>query len=456
MQVPSWPVIRLEQQGADVVARWPLGEVRADASEVGTEEAARQAAVEAATRLGVDVCRVQGLANESEWPMVVDVDAGTLEELRDDVAPSGGWSRRTKIIAAAVVAAIAIPAGVGVETWVSGTNLAPETVEAAPETPAPAQLPVYAPDGWDTYASWVVPLESPGPVLAGETGTVTIADDDRLVTMDAATGVEIAETSTGSTVTALHQNDAGVMYAAHGREGVAIVEGEASTDVPIDDASEIILGDTPVAVLSGQRAAVLVDATWQERIVPAGGTVVGAIGAAVVVVDVDQASVWLIEGTDPELPEPYRLGGSEGTALERVLAFVDGHLVTAWEGLDSNTIRTDVVSREGLEPAASATTAASIGGSVSVDEPTMTLAVGRVLLEIDSGEIAEASQAGLVAIAGFGWTDGLRIAIDGTETTSRDGAAIPAAVLPDGTALVVAEYGDTEALYRLVTAEEEE
>lgn len=456
MQVPAWPVIRLEQQGVDVVARWPLGEVRADTTDVGLDEAARQAAVEAATRLGVDVCRVQGLDAGAEWPMVVDVEAGTLEELRGTSPERSRWPLRAKVIAGAAAIAIAIPAGVVIASAVAGSDLDTATVEAAPETPAPAQLPVYAPSGWDTYASWAVPVESPGPVLAGETGTVTIADDDRLVTMDVVTGVEVAETATGATVTALHQSASGSIYAAHGSDGVAIVEGETSTDVPIDDASEIILGETPVAVLDGQRAAVLVDETWQSRIVPAGGTVVGAVGTAVVVVDVDQSSVWLIESTDPQLPEPFRLGGSEGTTLARVLALVDGRLVTVWEGLDSSTLRTDVIGREGLEPAASAPTTASVGGSVSVDAPTMTLAVGRVLFDIDSGELAEASQAGLVAIAGFGWTDVLRIAIDGAEVTSRAGAALPVAVLPDGTALVVADYGDAEALYRLTTSEEEE
>lgn len=477
--VPAWPVIMLSFDGDTAVADAAgVGDPVRVAAYPDRAAAAASAATAAARRLDVTRCRVQGVdADGDVWLMVVDTTTGALEELdaggeatkRASRGVFGGVGRRLSVIpqrwwlviGVALVALTAVAVVVIPRTALPVPGMSEPVAEEAPVPPA-GQLPVEAPVGWDTYAGWIVDANKPGAaaVLVGKE-TLVITDGGEVIGLNAETGQEKWRTGVPGDVTQLLvASDQKTIYAARGKTGVTILNAK-SGEVVIDadtSAEEIALADVPFARLPGQAGAVLVGEAWERRQVPATAVPVGTIGEGLVSVSVDQQQMWVTRSNNPVLPAPSPLvAPAEGLGLSRVVAFTDARLVTEWaDGRGTRMIAIDAVDAEG-ELERSGTIDAASGGlsSVSVDAVSGLVAVGGLLLDVNSAESVMAPQGTVLARAGYGWSEQtgdqrVRISDDWTVLAMARGAVIPDVILPDGRAVVRAARGaDSQAYYVL-------
>lgn len=480
--VPAWPVIVLTFDGDYAVADAAgVGDPVRVAAYPDLASAAADAATAAARRLDVTRCRVQGIGPEGEvWLMVVDTTTGALEELEGGgaapgTAPRGflaGTRRRLAgipsrwwlLIGVTVVCAVAVAVVVIPRSMLPGPIPGlggPAAVEEAPVPPA-GQLPVQAPAGWDTYAAWIVDANKPGAaaVLVGRE-TLVIVDGGTVIGLNADTGQEKWRAGTPSDVSQLFvPTGEDVIYAARGRQGVTIVNAKTGAVIANADttAEEIGLSDVPFAQLPGQAGAVLVGKEWKRRQVPATAVPVGTVGEGLVSVSVEQSRLWVTTSDSPVLPEAVQLVAPvDGLTLAGVVAFTDARLITEWtDPSGSRMIAIDSVGAAGELERTGATEAARGGaGSVSVDAPSGLLGIGGLLLDVNSGEGFAAPQGGVLARAGYGWTEQagtnrVRISEDGEIVALARGAVIPDVILPDGRAVVRAARGaDGQAYYVL-------
>lgn len=488
---PSWPVITLSFTGDGVTA---------DPSGVGDlitvspypgetlHDAALAASLAAARKLNVARCRVQGSDEDgTRWLMVVDVDAETLEETTEParstpttagarrgvggrVRSLGAFARSGKGRVTAVAATTVLVGGsvLGVLVWQETRNQVPVT-SSAPPVPDAAQLPVPAPTGWDTYAQWAIEAEPAGaePVLTSS-GVLIATDGADVLGIDADTGATIWRAGTSSNVSALALGELDgeeVLYAAHSRRGVTTLStsGRTLSSADVDSAEAVAVGAVPFAELRGQRGAVLLDGRWQARVVPATASPVGAIADALVSVSVEQQRVWLTTSDDAELPAAQELTApADGLTLASVVAFSDDRMVLAWQGegraLTLSTVR--ITPAGALQELGVAAGPQSLSVGASVDAANDLMAVGNVLIDLDTGERLASTTSALEARAGYGWTAAaagqrVRVAPDGEEVELNSAAALPSLILPNGNALVVADYGATETAYYSLIEEKE-
>lgn len=479
--VPAWPVIGLTFDGDMAVADAAgVGEPIRVAAYPDLATAAGAAAAAAARRLNVPRCRVQGISPDGdEWLMVVDAEAETLEELE-----TGGAEKQARrgsrflpgrlssvprqwwpvigvgVVAAVAIAVVVIPRGM-LPTPVVGK---PAAVDEAP-APDPGQLPVSAPTGWDTYARWVIEAEKPGAaaILAGR-DVLVLADGADVIAVDAKTGRQLWRSGTAGNVTSLYAPaDSDVIYAARSNTGVSVLDRSTGKVLTNGETSarNIVLGDVPFAELPGQAGAVLIGSSWERRQVPATAVPIGTAGEGLVSVSVEQSSLWVTTSDSPVLPEAVALEApAEGLSLSRIVAFVDGRVILVWVdqfGPKMYTVDSvDETGRMGRESIWDATGRRS-SGKATADVSGGLVGIGSLLLDLNSGTVAEAEaeQGTVTARAGFGWTeqsgdDRVRISPDGTTLPMRSGAVIPDVILPDGRAVVRAAHGsDGNAYYVL-------
>lgn len=481
--VPAWPVISLTTEGDTAVADAAgVGEPIRVAAYPDFAAAAASAASAAARRLNVPRCRVQGIGPDGEvWMMVVDAESETLEELGDSTAARGAASgSRSRIlrglssvprrwwlvvgvaaVAATAVAVVVIPRGM----LPGPTPQTPAAEEKVP-TPDAGQLPVSAPSGWDTYASWVIDSAKPGAaaILAGR-GLLVLSDGADVLGVDAETGQLRWRAGTAGDVTALYApTGKDVIFAARSNTGVSVIDRKTGAVLSEGETSarEISLGDVPFAELPGQAGAVLVGQAWERRQVPATSVPVGTVGEGLVSVSVEQASVWVTTSNDPVLPAAAPLEApAEGLRLSRTVAFVDGHLVLEWaDRLGPETFTIDAVSDAGeLERVGTFAATGRSSGKSTVDAVNHLVGIGSLLLDVDTQTISESEQGTVVASAGYGWTEQagsarVRIAPDGTAVPLRSGAVIPDVILPDGRAVVRAARGSDGNAYYVLEVEQ--
>ncbi len=476
--VPAWPVIGLTfEDNAAVADAAGVGEPIRVAAYPDLATASASAAAAAARRLNVARCRVQGVGPDGEvWVMVVDAEAETLEDLdggaaeRHAAAGRGSkLSRRMSVIPqrwwlVIGVAAVAV-VGIAIVVVPRGVLPAPATGPVAEdEVPVPdaGQLPVSAPAGWDTYASWVIDSAKPGAaaILAGD-DILVLADGADVIAVDAETGQERWRSGTSGDVTALYApSGTDVIFAARSNTGVSVLDRKTGTVLTNGEttAQEIVLGDVPYAELPGQAAAVLLGTSWERRQVPATAVPVGTVDAGLVSVSVEQGNLWVTTSNNPVLPAAVPLQApADGLTLSRAVAFVDGYLILAWaDRFGPQTFTIDAVSDTGaLERVGTFDATGRSSGGASVDAVAGLVGIGSLLLDIDSQTVTESEQGTVVASAGYGWTEQagnnrVRIAPDGSTVPLRSSAVIPDVILPNGQAVVRAAHGsDGNAYYVL-------
>ncbi|WDF35043.1 hypothetical protein PTW37_16980 (plasmid) [Arthrobacter agilis] len=497
-----WPVIVLTIGEGEIVAdangdvlTYPVLE---DASPA---DVAADAASEACRRLGLKACRVQGHTEDGEvYEMIVDTEFGTLEERSTDPATTltsgngtvhgrtsagrGGrlGRRRTSSGATAVRGGVRRPqarrrtlmmwgsAGVFVATLgVCGVYVLqdPEATPAAViYTPPPAQLPVPAPAGWDTYATWTAPMQSSTVrAILDPSGHPVSVDGSTLTAHDPKTGVERWTRTAPFTVSqvALFTLDGQSRVAAStARELVMFGDGPDPIRVDVPQNGTIVLdgGTAPrVDLPTKQTLIVAADGSTVSRVVPAVAEPIEALDADLVTADLQAGRIWRVTTDSAALPSPATLPSpAEGAELISVLGSIDGRVVAAWKNGDRASDGVSIGFYDlGTAPDATEVTQAGLvtleGGDVSasglqLDRENTLMLAGSVLIDVSTMEAHRLPGAGKLS-AGYAWvnTDGEQSRINSQgeveDTTDSLQASVPDLITADGKAITRATGSPT-------------
>lgn len=500
--VHSWPVIVLTIGEGEIVAdangdvlTYPVLD---DAS---AADVAADAASEACRRLGLKACRVQGHTGDGEvYEMIVDTEFGTLEERSADPgttlisgqgtirgltsARRGGRLGRRRTLGGATAARGGMrrpqarrrklmmwgSAGVFVVTvGVCGVYVLQEpeaTPAAAVYTPPPAQLPVPAPAGWDTYATWTAPMESSTVrAILDPSGQPVSVDGSTLTAHDPETGVERWTRTAPFTVSqvALYTVDGQSRVAAStARELVMFGDGPDPIRVDVPQNGTIVLdgGTAPrVDLPTKQTLIVAADGSTVSRVVPAAAEPIEALGADLVTADLQAGRIWRVTTDSAALPSPATLPSpAEGAELISVLGSIDGRVVAAWKNGDgasggvsigfydlgtasdvTEVTRTGLVALEGGDVSAS---------GLQLDRENALMLAGSVFVDVSAMEAHRLPGAGKLS-AGYAWvsTDGEQSRINSRgeveDTTDSLQASVPDLITADGKAITRATGSPT-------------
>ncbi|MCM3487132.1 hypothetical protein [Kocuria rosea] len=489
--VHSWPVITLTF-GAEQIVADANGEVLTypvlDAG--ATHEVAADAAAEACRRLGLKACRVQGRTEDgSVFEMVVDAELGTLEEYEPPTGPGpatssggrqGGSSASTRKAGSRSGnqrrRALAIWGSVGILGLTAGTSVAMNLTEgdgepvAVVHTPPPAQLPVPAPAGWDTYGAWATPMSgSQVKAVLDWDGRPVSVDGAKLIGHDPDTGVEQWSRSAPFTVTQL------AVFTVDGQTRLAAATGKElvlftpdSTEpirVQVPQEATVVLdgGTVPRLDLPTKKSLLVkADGSTASRMVPAAAKPLEAQGEDLIATDAKAGKVWRVGTDSAALPKPATLPApAKGAELTAVLGSVEGRVVTAWkdgkqtivgfydvdEATDVTTVK-QVAVRE-LDGAQITTS------TVQADRVHGLLLASSVLVDVEA-TTAHRLDGQATLSAGYAWvTDNgkqTQATRDGqTEaTTTVDQAAVPDVITDNGMALTRVDGATDGSLYALV------
>jgi hypothetical protein len=483
--VHSWPVIRLTIGEGEIIAD-ANGDVLTYPvlDDTSAADVAADAAAEACRRLGLAACRVQGLTKDGEvYEMVVDAELGTLEEREDttSIGTAGGTGagaartgpktarRRTPARRKAVPwgSAGLLAATVGFSAFCTLQDDTAEPV-ATVFTPPPAQLPVPAPAGWDTYGDWTTPMTgSTVRAILDPSGQPVSVDGSKLIGHDPRTGVERWTRTAPFTVEQLAVftlDGQSRVAAAAARDLVLFGDGAdpIRVDVPQDGTIVLDGGTAPRVDLPNKRTLIVAaDGRTAARVVPAAAEPIEALGDDLVAADTRSGRIWRVTQDSAALPAPARLPApSAGAELVTVLGSVNGRVVAAWTTDDGTTI-----GFYDLGDATDATEATQVGivdvegtdvatSGIQVDRDSGLLMAGTVLVDVDAKQAHRLPGAGKLA-AGYAWVttnnEQLRINAHGVTETTTDAAraAIPDVITDDGRAITRAGGSSTGLLYAL-------
>ena len=492
-RAPHWPIITLSYgEGGVVLADDGHGEVQHSpvSSSESQHEVAAKAALDACTGLGLSVCRVQGLAPDgSVFEMVVDAETGTLSEAGpsrlDQVKPVAAahpWYRLdlglkglhlpgNRAMAVVLVAVIALAALGGALVWKSYQPSGNGGEVQAVANPTPTQLPVVAPAGWQTFASWATPAGSSGvaPVI-GPDGSVVFAVDQELHALDPATGaprwkIKVPARIQSLMVTKLDGKT--VLGVSDGSSSLTLVSADGKDAktfaLGLGSEAKIVLDPSgPFVVLPGQHAQIPVKGVLVPRLVPAGATAMGAMGATVISIDPATGKVWFVDSEAVKFPEPVSLAAPAGAKkLVKVLGYQGGYIVSAWattKESKSTVVAVDRVAGKSLIRGGASTVATDALdlSTLSADASTDLALSGRVLVNLASGTATVLPASGLTLGAGYAWSstgasDRVRIAPDAQSVPSPPDAPVPLLLLPNGNVIVAGPASaSTPVFYSLV------
>jgi hypothetical protein len=484
--VHSWPVIRLTIGEGEIVAD-ANGDVLTYPvlDEASAADVAADAAAEACRRLGLDACRVQGHTEDGEvYEMVVDANLGTLEEREDVTSGTGtgtgrgaGSSRtgsrtarrctpaRRKAVLWGSAGVLAVT--VGLSTFYTVQDRTAEPVVTI-FTPPPAQLPVPAPAGWDTYGDWTTPMTGQTVrAILDPSGQPVSVDGSKLIGHDSRTGVERWTRTAPFTVSevALFTLDGQSRVAVAAARELALFGDGADpirVDVPTDGTVVLDGGTAPRIDLPNKRTLLVsADGGTSSRVVPASAEPIEALGDDLVAADTRSGRIWRITQDSAALPAPATLPApSAGAELITVLGSVNGTVIAAW--------RTDAGATIGfysLGEATDATEATQVSivdvegtdvptSGIQIDREDGLLMAGTLLVDVGAKQAHRLPGAGKLS-AGYAWvttnTEQLRINAQGVTETTTDAvrAAIPDVITDDGKAITRAEGSSTGLLYAL-------
>ncbi|MEX5265206.1 hypothetical protein RF640_14395 [Kocuria sp. CPCC 205231] len=489
--VHSWPVITLAF-GAEQIVADANGEVLTypvlDAATA--HEVAADAAAEACRRLGLKACRVQGHTEDgSVFEMVVDAELGTLEEYEPPTGPGpttssgrrqGGSSASTRKAGARSGSqrrrALAIWGSVGILGLMAGASVAMNLTDddrepvAVVHTPPPAQLPVPAPAGWDTYGAWATPMSGSQvkAVLDWEGRPVSV-EGSKLIGHDPTTGVEQWSRSAPFTVTQLAVFTADGqtrLAAATGKELVLFTpDSSAPIRVEVPQEATVVLdgGTGPRLDLPTKRSLLVrADGSTVSRVVPAAAKPLEAQGEDLIAADAKAGKVWRVGTDSAALPKPATLPApAKGAELTAVLGSVEGRVVAAWKDGKQT-----IVGFYEVHEATDATAVKQIAvreldgtqittSTVQADRVHGLLLASAVLVDVEATAVHRLDGQAKLA-AGYAWvTDNgkqLQVTRDGaTEATTRaDQAAVPDVITDNGMALTRVDGSTDGSLYALV------
>lgn len=493
-RAPHWPVITLSYgEGGVVIADDGHGEIQHNpvSTSESQHEVAAKAALDACTGLGLSVCRVQGLAPDgSVFEMVVDAEAGTLSEAapsrlehvkpaaaahpwyRLDLAVKGLHLPGNRAMAVVLVSVIAFAALGGALVWKSYQTSGTGGEVQAVANPTPTQLPVVAPAGWQTFASWATPAGSSGvaPVI-GPDGSAVFAVGQELHALDPATGASRWKIKVPARIQSL------MVTKLDGKTVLGVTDGSSSLTLVSADGkdaktfalglgseSKIVLDPSgPFIVLPGQHAQIPVKGVLVPRLVPAGASAMGAMGATVISIDPATGKIWFVDSDAVKFPAPVTLAAPAGAKkLVKVLGYQGGYIVSAWatakKDSQSTVVAVDRVAGKSLIRVGSSTvgTDALDLSTLSTDASTDLALAGRVLINLASGTATMLPASGLSLGAGYAWSssgasDRVRIAPDAQSVPTPPDAPVPLLLLPNGNVIVAGPAdASTPVFYSLI------
>lgn len=521
--VPAWPIITLRWEGeillvSDSEASLDMRRVLPIPGE-DPFETARRAAVKACKSLHMDRARVEGIDGDEVLSLIVDSRQESLIPAHAPTGPAPATSRAhtalgsmqshakrsrfakvlvplVKVAAAGAtmtdqvgartskgrawtktrkgkrsltaVVVIACVVATGGVVGAQRAGLFAQTVQTVQaEAPAPAgQLPVYAPAGWGTFASWTVPASGMNvdPVLSPDGNQVITISSGHLDGLDAGTGARLWSTALEGSVSSLRvmavdgeqkiivaDGSKVKVFALDGTPGAVFVAGDVTARSVTDVGREVFF------TLPDQRAMVFTDGGLALRRIPAGAVAVGVDKGTLLAVEVSSARLWRITGDGVKFPAPVSIPKpKDATKLTAVYTAGDGSLVTVWAGpaksdkavvavlpvyptLEAPTVLTTV-------PVASATTSA-----VVVDRYSNTVLVNRVLIDTNKHTVTEAPSTSGKLGAGYWWGSekqkAVRVDTTGDSVSSPQDAPVPLFTLPNHRVLVKA--GTDQSIYAL-------
>lgn len=519
--VPIWPIITLRWEGEVLVVGDSSGSLETrhvlPKPDEDPFETSRRAAVKACKSLRMERARVEGIDGNDILSLIVDTRTETLisvqtsetanpavrtikslDELKNSasasrfsrvVTPFVGlywffykkvtmrkrkasvWSwftsketRRARVVAFSLVCVLAV-AGTFAGQRAGWFGSPGHSVEQA--APAPAgQLPIYAPGGWQTYASWTVPItrSSVPPVLSASGKQVVVADGSQLKALNATTGaVEWTSAVEGSisTLQVMAVDGATRIVISDGTRlrvfsdngtPVGVFDSGAATNRPVTD-----IGKEPFFTLADQRALVISKGALALRRVPAGAAVVGVDRGSLFALDAATASLWKISTDDVKFPHPTTLPTPrDGGKLVKAYTDSTGALITVWESKkDSSKNVLAGVALDGAEPVVSyqlVVSAQSVGASTLVTDRAAAMSlVGSVLIDSRNQKAVETPSSGGKLGAGYWWgskdQQPVRMDVAGTVVPSPAEAPVPLFSLPHHRVLV--EAGTDQSIYAL-------
>lgn len=351
--VPVYPVLRLElRQDCDQWVAVLNGEV---VGRCGNEEgkgSARALLVKAATLVaarrpgGAIRARLGAGFDPAEVAGVVTADGRLI--VQDDVAaPVRRRGPRRVLLLGAVAVATAAVTATGVVVHSAHPFAGSPRVAIA--TPPPAvQLPVLAPVGWSSVAAWSLPLPSQSAAASVSTdGQLVFAPSaagDVVVGVDAGSGVRrwsapvggplvggpvVARPGAGSPVVVVWTRDH--LVTLEPATGAELGSWELDTSL----ARVAVVGGGVVASGQGQHAQVFDGSHLVSRVVPAGGSVVGVHGGAMVVAG--NGDAWLVTSASVA-GDGAALSAPAGTAWAGPVGVVGDDLVCAFGSPDSSGV----------------------------------------------------------------------------------------------------------------------
>lgn len=489
--VHSWPVITLTFGTEQIVAD-ANGEVLTypvlDAATA--HEVAADAAAEACRRLGLKACRVQGRTEDgSVFEMVVDAELGTLEEYEPPSGPGpatsssgrqGGSSASTRKAGARSGnqrrRTLAIWGSVGILALTAGTSVAMNLTEgdgepvAVVHTPPPAQLPVPAPAGWDTYGAWATPMSGSQvkAVLDWEGRPVSV-DGAKLIGHAPNKGVEQWSRTAPFIVTqmALFTVDGQSRLAAATAKELVLFTPDSADPIRVEvpqEATVILDGGTVPRLDLPTKKSLLVraDGSTVSRVVPAAAKPLEAQGADLIAADTKAGKVWRVGTDSAALPKPATLPApAKGAELTAVLGSVQGRVVAAWKD-DKQTI----VGFYDVDEATDATAVKQVAvreldgnqvttSTVQTDRAHGLLLASSVLVDVEATTVHRLDGQATLS-AGYAWVtdDGEQAQVTRNgqiEATTRAGqAAVPDVITDNGMALTRVAGSTDGSLYALV------
>ena len=482
--VHAWPIITVTIGENEIVAdangdavTYPL------TGDLPASEVAAEAATEVCRKLGLKACRVQGHTREGQvYEMVVDAELGTLEDrqpaepqkqLPDDSRrrfPRGQKAgRRSPAARKAMVWGSAgfLVLAAGLSTVYSTQDRDTQPV-ATVYTPPPAQLPVPAPAGWNTYATWSTPMEGTTTrAILDPAGNPVSVDGAKLIAHDPESGTEKWSRQAPFTVRQVAAfTIAGEqrIAAAAGHDLVLFGDGAEPIRVEVPQNGTLVLdgGTVPRIDLPNRRSLlVAADGSLSSRVVPAAAKPIEALGSDLVAADTQTGKVWRIGSDSAALPEPAAVPKpAENAELITVVGSVNGKVVAAWKQ-DKNV----VIAFYTLGQSTSATSltlhsSVTLGGSdvpvsgLQVDRANSLFLAGPVFIDVANEQAYRLPSSGRLS-AGYAWVSAegkqQRINPRGEveDSTAAKQPAVPDVITANGLAITRVEGSGAGTLYAL-------
>lgn len=336
--------------------------------------------------------------------------------------------------------------------------------------PDPAQLPISAPAGWDTYADYVVDATVP-PITVGE--DIIYAQDSEVIRLDGHTGQEIDRVSAPFTVKDIHLTygiGENIIAVSGSSKDAAIgpIGGELTQiEPPTDHANLDWVSGVPIFQSTGYAYVPDVEGNLTKLVQPADSVPTVIHEKKAWMVSKTEPKAWLIGSDNPELPEPVGIPEIAGYIYQGPLTGVRDTAVVRWakEGQlsDAQLELFELSSENTLEAPRSIAGQAS-ANNVTVDAQRNKFLAQGLFVDVETNQAMKVSTAAKYG-AGYAWTTGVeasRISVDGEVInwklpTGSSSSAVPSTLDPEGRAAVLYKPSNSDLpsrLYMLKVKEE--